>query len=192
MSSLPSVTIQTTQSSNTSYPYSYPYSYPFIHPINTYISPTALTPSTIFPVPLVSSFYNPLIPTITTYPDINSDSKLRREITEYFFEKLTNNWIKYHYLDLYKMLVVTGDKVTLIKNIDQMESNKSDPKENNLKYEFILINYFAKNDVYKLLCKFRKLHNKNWWDIKHMSDKVRHFIHHKVRKYIKKEIINST
>lgn len=138
-------------------------------------------------------FINPLIPSVVTYPDVNSNSDLRREITEYFFEKLVNNWLKYHYIEFYQMLQVNGEQVTLVKSIDQVASNnKNDPKENALKYQFLLINYFAKNDVYRLLDKFRKVNGVNWWDIKHMSDDVRKFIQHKVNKYIKKQIMGPT
>lgn len=137
-------------------------------------------------------FINPLIPSVVTYPDVNSNSNLRREITEYFFDKLVNNWLKYHYVELYQMLQVNGEQVSLVKSIDQVASNnKSDPKENALKYQFLLINYFAKSDIYKLLDKFRKVNGVNWWDIKHMSDDVRKFIQHKVTKYIKKQIMGA-
>ena len=204
MLSVPSVSIQPNVNVNGTITTSYP---PLIYPSNTVVSASALTPSTIFPVPLVPTvasvatvpglsslsthpFINPLIPSVVTYPDVNSNSDLRREITEYFFEKLVNNWLKYHYIELYHMLVVNGEQVSLVKSIDQVASyNKNDPKENALKYQFLLINYFAKNDVYKLLDKFRKVNGVNWWDIKHMSDDVRKFIQHKVTKYMKKQIM---
>lgn len=189
-----------------------------IYPSSTVISASALTPTTTFPIPLLPTVaslnsYNPMInqmypmtnqmypnqmypvtnqmyPSVISYPDVNSNEQVRKEITEYFFEKIVNNWLKYHYIELYHMLLVNGDKVSLVKDINQVNTNnKNDSKENSLKYQFLLINYFAKNDIYKLLDKFRKANEINWWDIKHSSDEVRKFIQHKVTKYIKKQIM---
>jgi hypothetical protein len=208
MSSLPNVTIQPNGFVNTTYP--------FLYPSVTTVSASALTPSTTFPVstaiaginpfgtypynnPLSPYPYNngllypfapnPLIPSVVTYPDVNANPELKRDIVEYFFEKIVNNWLKFHFTELYHLLVVNGDNVSLIKDINQASSNtKNDPKENNLKYQFLLINYFAKSDLAKLLAKFRKVNGVNWWDLKNISDDVRHFIKHKVTKYIKQEI----
>ena len=201
MLSVPSVSIQPSTSNNGMITSVYT---PFIYPSSTVVSASALTPSNIVPislVPTVSSLtnfstitthplVNTLIPSVITYPDVNSNKNLTSEITEYFFEKLVNNWLKYQYIELYYMLVVTGDKVSLVKNLEEVNSNtKSDPKENAIKYQFLLINYFAKSDVQSLLNKFRKQKGVNWWDIKHMSDDVRKFIQHKVTKYIKNQIV---
>ena len=201
MLSVPSVSIQPSTSNNGMVTSVYT---PIIYPSSTVISASALTPSSMVPISLVPTvasltnfstitthpLVNTLIPSVVTYPDVNSNKNLTSEITEYFFEKLVNNWLKYQYIDLYHVLQVNGDQVSLVKSLDQINSNtKSDPKENALKYQFLLINYFAKSDVQKLLNKFRKQKGVNWWDIKHMSDDVRKFIQHKVTKYIKKQII---
>jgi hypothetical protein len=215
MSSLPSITIQPNNNSINRYPgypgyghpgyghpgYGYPgYGYPGYSSTN--ISATAITPSTIFPIslvptiasinpPLMYQYVNPLVPSIVSYPDVNGNRDLRKNITEYFFKKIIDNWLKYHYIELYQMLVVNGDKVVLIKDINQIESNnKSESKENNLKYQYLLVNYFAKSDIYRLLDKFRKINHINWWDLKNLSDDIRKFIQHKVTKYIKKQIID--
>jgi hypothetical protein len=200
MLSVPSVSIQPSTSNNGMITSVYT---PIIYPSSTVISASALTPSSMVPISLVPTvasltnfsaitthpLINTLIPSVVTYPDVNSNKNLTSEITEYFFEKLVNNWLKYQYIELYHMLQVNGDQVSLIKSLDQMATNtKSDPKENALKYQFLLINYFPKSDVQRLLNKFRKHKGVNWWDIKHMSDDVRKFIQHKVTKYIQKQI----
>jgi hypothetical protein len=200
MLSIPSVTIQPNTSNNGMISSVYT---PIIYPSSTVIGASALTPSSMVPISLVPTvasltnfsaiathpLVNTLIPSVVTYPDVNSNKNLTSEITEYFFEKLVNNWLKYQYIELYHMLQVNSDKVYLIKSLDQIATNnKSDPKENALKYQFLLINYFAKSDVQKLLNKFRKQKGVNWWDIKHMSDDVKKYIQHKVGKYIQKQI----
>ena len=185
-------------------PYSTMYPYSTMSYVNpTVINATALTPSTSFPVasvvpivPTVTSLTNtimaPLAPSVVSYQDVNADRNLRSEVTEYFFEKILKNWLKYHFLELYQMVVVSGGKANLIGDVTQIASNtKNDPTENAIKYEFIVDNFMTKNDVYKLLGQFRKINSLNWWDLKHYSDKVRHYIFHKVSKQMKKEVVRS-
>jgi hypothetical protein len=170
----------------------------YYQPTQTVISASTLTPSTALAVPLVPTISSvmsnlpnyPLFPNVFTYQDVNADSNLRRQVTDMFFEKILKNWMKYHYLDLYAMVTVSGGSAQLVKDINQVKTNiKSDPAENAIKYEFLIDNFLTKNDVYNLLGKFRKMNNLNWWDLKEHSDKVRSFIHHKVRKYMVKQIV---
>lgn len=195
MSSLPSITIN---------PGSQTLSYPsLIYPTSQIISATALTPSSLIPyapipsVPTISSLINlssyaplqPIYPSVVSYPDVNANRELRQQVTEYFFDKVIRNWLKYHYLALYNLVIVSGGVASLIKDLKHIETNaKNDPSENAIKYEFIVDNFLTKNDVYALLDKFRKLNQLNWWDLKHHSDEVRKYIEHKVKKYMLKQI----
>jgi len=173
------------------------------------ISASALTPSTMFPIisipsaptfssfPVVSGFPTipvmpTLMPSVVTYPDINSDKNLRHEIINYFYDKVVNNWLKYHYLDIYQFFVVTGGKVSLVKDLKQIETNtKNDPSEAALKHKYIVENYLTEEDVFHLLNKFRKRNNLNLWDLKKYSDEVRNYISHKVKKYLKNQILKN-
>ena len=67
----------------------------------------------------------------------------------------------------------------------------TEEKHANIKLQFLLNNYLSKNDVYTLLKKFVKINELNWWDLKKHADKVKLFIHHKISKYIKQEILNN-
>lgn len=193
MSSIPSVSIN--PGSTAIYPSLY-------YPTPQVISATALTPSAYIPyatVPTVASVANlsnyppfaPLYPSVVTYPDINSDRNLKQQVTEYFFEKVLKNWLRYHYLELYPLVVVSGGVASLVKDFKQAESNtKSDQTTDGIKYEFIVDNFLTKKDVFALLSKFRKINGLNWWDLKQHSDKVRKFIQYKVLKYMKKQIMS--
>jgi hypothetical protein len=155
---------------------------PSIYPTIPSIYPTI--PS-IYPT--IPSIYPSLIP----YQDINNDRHLKAQVTEYFFKKVIKNWLRYHYLDLYRLVNVIDNKASLIKNMSEFETNtKNDTTENGIKYEFIIDNFITKKDVYILLCKFKKLSNLNWWDLKKHCDKIRKFIQYKVTKYMKNEINN--
>ena len=187
MSSLPSISIN-------------PVTSPLIYPTSQIISATALSPSTLIPsLPTVSSLINlsnyaplqPIYPSVISYPDVNYNRELRRQVTEYFFEKVVKNWLKYHYLDLYNFVTVSNGIASLTKDIKTTDSSsKSDPSINAIKYEFIINNFLTKDDVYVLLNKFRKINQINWWDLKHHSDKVRKYIEHKVKKYMMSQILS--
>lgn len=188
--SLPTVTVSTTETIPSVLPLYYN------PPV---ISASALTPSTIIPfttianttIPFPSTAfpYGPVYPSAIAYPDINADKLLREQVTNYFFEKIINNWLRYHYLDIYKYVIISDGKAMLVKNEKQIENNvKNDAKENAIKYEFIVDNYLTKQDVAYLLNKFRKINNINWWDIKNHSEKVRKYIKHKVIKLMLHQI----
>lgn len=156
---------------------------------------TSTIPITLYSVPTVASVIgtNPialsLIPSVVAYPDLNQDKTLRREVTDYIYDKVINNWLKYYYLGLYKLFVVENGKVSLVKTFEAADKNsKTDNTENMKKYEFMLNHYFDRKDVSRLLDKFRKKHGINWWDIKKRSDKFRSYLEDKVLRYIYKQI----
>lgn len=162
---------------------------PFHIPMKTVISSTALLP-TIFN-PYVISPLNPIIPrypNVVAYQDINNDRNLKAQVVAYFYTKIINNWLKYHYLDLYKMLNITNGKIT-VKNMSDSNNSKND-NENELKCKYIIDNYLTKNDLLKLLSKYRKMNGLNWWDLKQYSDKVRLYIHHKLKQAIQSDVSN--
>ena len=180
--------------------------YPGLIPVSTGVDTplSTITSSSNIPAPIFNPFmYNPLAmnlpinpylqqyPNYLSYQDINSDIHLKKQVVEYFHNKILNNWLKFHFNDLYCLLNVSGGKAVLIKNIADAKNNtKNDKSENDIKYEHLSNNYFTLTDILKLLSKFRKINNLNWWDIKHHSEKVRIYILYKVSKYMKQEIVN--
>lgn len=156
---------------------------------------TSTIPVTLYSVPTVASVISPnptvfsLIPSVLAYPDLNQDKNLRQDVTNYIYDKVINNWLKYYYLGLYKLFVVENGKVSLVKTFEAAEKNSKSDNTNNMKiYEFMLSNYFDKKDISRLLDKFRKKHRINWWDIKKRSDKFRRYLEEKVLRYIYKQI----
>jgi len=155
--------------------------------------PMVPTISAITSASLSNTYMTPLLPSVISYQDVNGDRNLRAQVTDYFFDKLLKNWLKYHFLELYHLVSINNGTATLIKDIKEATSNvKNDPTENGIKYTFLIDNYMTKNDIYKLLSQFRNMNNLNWWDLKHYSDKVRHYILHKVSKCITKDIIKTS
>jgi hypothetical protein len=174
--------------------------FPFYSPVSTMVSGTAL-PSLLNPyayplnqitVPGNSDLiaYVPRYPNVVAYQDINNDKVLVNRMCDYFHDKVLNNWLKFHYVELYKLLIVSGGKASLIKSINDMENNnKNDNHENAIKYEFLVANYFNRKDLMALLNKFRKMNGVNWWDLKKYTDEIRNYIHSKVKQYMRREIV---
>jgi hypothetical protein len=182
------------------------YSYPsYVNP--TVISASAFTPSTSYPVSyystvptvptisaitsasLANTIMGPFMPSVMPVQDVNADKSLRRQVTNYFFDKVSQNWLKYSYLELYNYVNVNNGEASLIKNIKDAETNtKNDPAENAIKYTFIVNNYITKNDVYKLLSNYRKKHHCNWWDLKKLSSGVKRYIFSNINECMLDEI----
>jgi hypothetical protein len=161
---------------------------PYI-PVQTVISASALQPVTFNPFlvnPIIPATILPIYPNVVAYQDVNNDRHLKAQVVEYFYNKILNNWLKFHYNDLYALLTVSGGKVALSKNVKDTE----DTKNNDIKYDYIIDNYLRKKDILQFLSKFRKMNNLNWWDIKHFSEKVRLYIHYKVKQYMKEDSEN--
>lgn len=162
-----------------------------LSPINTYQTtiPVVNTVSSISGLGTYGT-YVPLYPSVVSYPNVNSNNNLQSKVTEYFFDKILKNWLRFHYLELYQLIKISNNKAELISKLSDLNVTKSE-SENGLKYEFIVDNYLTMNDVRDLLTKFVKLNNINWWDLKKHSEKIRKFIQHKVTKYIKRQISES-
>lgn len=144
---------------------------PLVSTIASTLPSSMISPSTLYPYAAMPALY----------PDINSDKNLRKQVSEYFYNKVYNNWLKYQYLELYQMVSVKN-------GVASLTANTSDKENNQIKYDFIVKNFLTKNDIYTLLEKFRKINNLNWWDLKKYTNQIRKFIQHKVTKYMKNEL----
>ena len=170
----------------------------FTTPYNLPIPTSALYPSVFNPY-VISPLnqlnpLNPLNPFIPRYPnvvayqDVNNDRNLKVQVVAYFYTKIVNNWLRYHYIDLYQMINVSGGKATLAKHISDSTSKNNSDQE--IKCQYIIDNYLSRNDLLKILSKFRKMNGLNWWDLKSYSDKVRLYVYHKLKDAIKSDIHN--
>ena len=170
-------------------------SYPIYQPTVTTVAASAVSPFPyIATVPTVQTVYSvnnylptPLYPSVITYPDVNANRQLRNNVIDYFYNKIVGNWLKYQYVDLYKLLEVTNGTVSFIKSMNNL--NSSD-KDINAKYDFMLRNYLNRETVSKLLDKFRRKNNINWWNIKDHTDVVRKYIKSKLEKFMKSQVKN--
>lgn len=170
-------------------------------PMPTIVSTPILQPSLLNPImpqllspmtpqllsPMMQPAFIPVYPNTVSYQDVNNDRNLKAQVVEYFYNKILKNWLKFHYTDLFHLLTVSDGKVVLTKNVNDTENNI---KNNDIKYEYLVDNFFRKKDILQLLSKFRKINSLNWWDLKQHSDKVRMYVHHKVKQYMKQDTEN--
>lgn len=167
--------------------------YPIYQPTVTTIAASAISPlpyvATVPTVPTIYSVnsYLPMqtYPNVVTYPDVNSNKQLRNNVIDYIYNKIVGNWLKYQYFDLYKLLEVSNGTVSFVKSMNKLDSSDKDV---NAKYDFILRNFLNRETVSRLIDKFRRKNNINWWNIKDNSDVLRKYIQHKLEKFMKSQI----
>jgi len=121
--------------------------------------------------------------------NLNNNPELRDEMVNYFWNKLLF-WIRYssRYSNLYDYLVVDTKTINIKLDTNQ---NITD-QEQILKYNFLIENVIEKNDLYYILDKFCSINAVNWWDLRKngIESKVKIYIHYKIVKYLKNNLIN--
>ncbi len=160
---------------------------------STFIPSTIPTFTTLPPLPLITSL-NPLI-SFPLHPslDLNRDRKLHKKMTDYFYYKTLDKWLKKEkdMLDLLNYLKVDEKgNVKLIGNINDYKSTNIDTDNQlttNKKVEYIEKYILNKDDIYYLLKKYIKETNTNWYDLENAA----YFIKEMIRKLIKKKIVDN-
>jgi hypothetical protein len=135
---------------------------------------------TSLPPPLPSYTY----PNVVVYPDINNDYEMRRKITKYFYNIINDTWITYYFSSLFKYFIVENNTVKLAKT-----SNNKD--NDHMIKNYILNKYLKKTNVEKLINKFRKINNIDWWEVKKHQDKFAKFILSKLKNHLESKIFNN-
>lgn len=140
-------------------------------------------------IPTISSVYNwnyitPIIPinefnNHALVPNINTDSNLRKKVTDYIYNKIYNYWLNNDFNKLYSYINIDNNK-TKDKTEDKTEDKNKNEKI--LKHNYIMSNILNKKYIYKLLIKFVKLNKINWWDIKIYKEKLKKFIYKNTHK----------
>ena len=125
------------------------------------------------------------------YPNLNTDPKIRAQVTKYFYYKLLDDWLYDDLIDLLNYFVVSGDKVEMIKKIydykdDRVKKDTTEMLEK--KTDYIEDNLFSKTDMYNALFNFTRETNTNWYDLPKHEYLVMGLVKKRLRKKIKEEI----
>ena len=127
-------------------------------------------------------------PNIVSYPDINNDIEMRRKIVNYFYNVINDSWITYYFSNLLKYFIIENNEIKLIKSLN----NLSDIKDNNsLKKNYILNKYLKKSNIERLINRFRKINDINWWEVKKYQDKFAKYILAKLKYHLESKISNN-
>lgn len=169
------------------------------------VSPTVLTPPPLIPAtsavidPIVASLLSmPLsshpmhtFPTMSAmspsiyYPNVNTDAKLRHRMLEYFWGALTENWLRYQFFDIYRMLRVNNGQVEVVGSSRQ--SGERDGQFDKQKYDFLTTHVIPKDTLEVLLDKFCETFAFNWWDLQKKERYVRKYVLSKMVRYLEKQ-----
>ena len=160
---------------------------PFL-PINqpsylTNISPMAINPSNSIYYnvnnPFNYPFNNPMFKTHNSYPNINNDPKLRKNMVNYYWNKI-NNWLNNSslYKKILNNLIFINNKIEI-----GLDDKNNDMKTQLLKIEYILIHIINKKDLYNILDNFCKFNQINYWDLQEIDvkNKAKKFIYKKIK-----------
>lgn len=155
------------------------------------------------PLPYVPSVYispiKPIVPVVTQpvmFPlhpslDLNRDPKLHKMMTDYFYYKTLDKWLRREkdMLDLLNYLYATDSKVDVLNSMnDYKESNidKDTQATVDKKIEFIEKHILSKDGIYNILKNYVKETSTSWYDL----EKNTYFIKELIRKYLKKKLIH--
>lgn len=145
-----------------------------------YVSPTAMQPYPILQAPAIRM--DPLGP-YAVYPDVNSDVDLQTKVTEHFWEKLTEDWVRY--FDVFKYLRTSNARVDLIRNPQEYSTEGYSPEKKSYLLQFVI----TKKDLHYLLDNFCSVNRVNWWDLSKYSSEIREYLERKMRHYLKREVL---
>ena len=128
-----------------------------------------------------------IVPTTTTYIDVNSDPSLQKNVSKHFYEKFFNNWIHDDFADILDYFIVKNNgKVSLVSRVNQ--TNKTTAKNKDAKISHIEKNIMTKYDVRSFLKKFVTKTGINWYDLQSNTRLVKKTMHKRLVKTIEKMI----
>ncbi len=120
------------------------------------------------------------IGTYYNYIDVNNDKNLRLMMIDYYRNK-TKKWLnKSEYQDITNCFVVTGNSVKLTKKCTNKLSNKDKEKVVDHIYQKI----HQKRLIKKVLFKYTKLSDTNWYDLKLEKKRIKKLIKYVIKKKI--------
>ena len=185
---------------------------PSVYPVNLpVITPTTaeiyspLTPTSPLVVlsddsPMFTPTYLPSLtldfvtnkPIFTFYDDLNSDPKIHKRLTKYYYYKTIDKWLYDDLSDILNYFTIGADgKVKLISNMSQYKMTNADkdtPQMKEKKIQFIENKIFKRYDMANLLYKFVREAGTKWVDLHKNEYYLKQVIEKNIIKRIKKRI----
>lgn len=142
--------------------------------------------------PMDIELLSPVIPSIYVLPDtikvprvlvgdVCDIENIKDKISKLIYYKLLDKWLYDDLIDVLGYLKISGDKVEIIKNIDdKTHPNKESDKDLEKKIEYIENKMISRDDVYVILKKFVSKTNISWCEV-HKND---YFVMKTMGKYL--------
>ena len=157
-------------------------------PMNDFLTPTFTTCVDSF-TPLMPSILQPIGATLiipspgSLYPlpsnyDLNRDERVHKQVVKYFRYKILDKWLYDEMKELLNFLVVDNTGVHLIKDMSEYKVREDSEENIERKIEYIEKYFLTKDTVNRLLRKFVKGTNTNWYDL------------HKNQKFVMEDLKN--
>ena len=121
----------------------------------------------------------PAIGTYYNYVDVNNDKNLRKMMIDYFRKK-TQKWLKNDYDDITNCYKLVNNKVVQNKNCNGKNSKIDIEKISDHIYKIV----HQKRLIKKVLFKFVKLSETNWYDLKLEKKRIKKLIKYIIKKKI--------
>jgi hypothetical protein len=131
-------------------------------------------------------------PNILSYPDLNKNPKIQKNMVKYIYYKLLDKWLYDDSSDILNYLTVnSNNKVVTIKSLNDYKSSNIDNDSDSVtdqKIKFIEKYVISKQDIFNILSKFIKETSINWYDIPKQEYFIRQVIEKKIIKKFKRSI----
>ena len=135
--------------------------------------------------------YNSIIPGnigyYISYPDLNTDIDIQKNILNKIWTKLTTKWV-FNFVKIFKYISWTNNNYKLISNLDDIEKNKINSEEIENKAEWFFKNFYKRSNLASTIEKYRARTSIDWWDIDKNIDHLKQFIYHQIRRKLLEKI----
>ena len=127
----------------------------------------------------------PAIGTYYNYVDVNNSKHLRHMMLDYFREK-TRKWLEKDYYSITNCFKVSNKKVIKNKDCSSSDKAKNNPKDNKIIAEYVYQQVYKKRLIKKILLKYTKIYDVNWYDLKLEKKELKKLIEKIILKKINK------
>ena len=126
----------------------------------------------------------PAIGTYYNYVDVNNSQHLRKMMLDYYREK-TQKWLESDYYSITNCFKVSNNKVIRNKNCSNSDKSINNQKDTKKIAEYIYEKIYKKRLIKKILLKYTKIYQVNWYDLKLEKQDLKKLIEKIIFKKIK-------
>lgn len=153
------------------------------------ISDSPLSPSSPL-IPSVRLDYSR--PIFGFYEDLNHNKSIIKRMVKYIHLKTLDEWLMDDLLELLNYVKVSGNKVELIKGMNEYKHNAAYNEKIPIlekKVDFIERNFLSLRVMQKIVKNFIKETGYNYVDLPHVQEQIKTYIERKLKKMLKHAVL---